>query len=50
MVTRIEHGEAIPVFKSSGDITSMSLADGFIEIPANVDLLERGETVRVTFL
>lgn len=44
---RVENGEALPVYKESGAITSMSEADGFIEIPANVDLVEKGEVVRV---
>lgn len=39
--------EAIPVFKESGALTSMSNADGYIEIPENVDLLEKGEEVEV---
>ena len=30
---RIEDGVAMPAFKASGDITSMSRADGYIEIP-----------------
>ena len=34
---RIENGTAVPAFKASGDITSMSRADGYIEIPANVE-------------
>ncbi len=38
---------AIPVFKESGAITSMSLADGYIEIPENVDLVEKDEDVEV---
>ena len=40
---------AEPAFKASGDITSMSQADGYIEIPADTDVIEAGETVRVTF-
>ncbi|MBI4362454.1 MAG: molybdenum cofactor biosynthesis protein [Euryarchaeota archaeon] len=44
---RIQNGEAVPVFKESGAITSMSEADGYIEIPANVDLVEKGEMVEV---
>lgn len=44
---RIEDGEAVPAFKESGAITSMALADGWIEIPANVDLVEKGELVDV---
>jgi molybdenum cofactor synthesis domain-containing protein len=44
---RIEDGTAVPAYKESGAITSMAHADGYIKIPANVDLLERGEIVRV---
>jgi molybdopterin molybdotransferase len=45
---RIEGGTAVPAFKASGDITSMSRADGYIEIPANVDAVEAGTPVDVT--
>lgn len=41
---------AVPIFKKSGAITSMALADGFIEIGSNVDLLEKGDTVEVKLL
>jgi molybdenum cofactor synthesis domain-containing protein len=44
---RIENDAAVPAFKGSGDITSMALADGYIEIPAQVDLVEAGELVTV---
>jgi molybdopterin molybdotransferase len=44
---RIENGAAIPAFKASGDITSMALADGYIEIPAQTDIVEAGEVVEV---
>ncbi|HJO39036.1 MAG: molybdopterin molybdotransferase MoeA [Vicinamibacterales bacterium] len=44
---RLEEGRAVPAFKASGDITSMSLADGYIEIPAQTDIVEKGETVVV---
>ena len=44
---RIEEGSAIPAFKASGDITSMSRADGYIEIPAQTDIVEAGEMVDV---
>ena len=37
----------MPAFKQSGDITSMSLADGYIEIPAQTDIVEKGEMVVV---
>lgn len=46
---RIEGGEVAPVFKESGAITSMADAEGYIEIPANVDLVEKGEQVLVRF-
>jgi molybdenum cofactor synthesis domain-containing protein len=44
---RIEEGAAVPAFKASGDITSMAHADGYIEIPAQTDLVEAGEIVEV---
>jgi molybdopterin molybdotransferase len=44
---RIIDGVAHPAFKASGDITSMSQADGYIEIPAHTDILEKGEMVEV---
>ncbi len=44
---RIVDGEATPAFKASGDITSMSRADGYIEIPARTDIVEKGEIVEV---
>ena len=46
---RVEHGEVVPAFKESGAITSMADAEGYIEIPANVDLVEKGEPVLVKF-
>jgi molybdopterin biosynthesis enzyme len=44
---RLENGVAVPAFKASGDITSMSLADGYIEIPAQTDIVEAGQMVDV---
>ena len=40
-------GHAVPAFKGSSDITSMAHADGYIEIPAQTDLVEAGEMVQV---
>ena len=48
LTVRIEGGEAISVSKGSGSITSVAEADGYIEIPENINLLEKGETVTVT--
>ena len=44
---RIADGTAVPAFKASGDITSMSQADGYIEIPTHTDIVEEGTTVDV---
>jgi molybdopterin molybdotransferase len=44
---RVENGIAVPAFKASGDITSMSQADGYIEIPADVEIVEPGTLVEV---
>ena len=45
---RIADGAAVPAFKASGDITSMSQADGYFEIAADTDVVEQGELVEVT--
>ena len=45
---RVVDGAAVGAFKASGDITSMSQADGYIEIPMEVDAVEEGEPVDVT--
>jgi molybdenum cofactor synthesis domain-containing protein len=39
---------AFPAFKGSGDITSLSQADGYIEIPASESIVEEGTKVDVT--
>ena len=44
---RIADGQVVPAFKASGDITSMSQADGYIEIPAQTDIVEAGQMVDV---
>jgi len=45
---RVANGEAIPAYKASGDITSMSQADGYFEIAAETDAVEQGTLVEVT--
>jgi molybdopterin biosynthesis enzyme len=45
---RMVDGVAMPAFKASGDITSMSRADGYIEIPTGVDAVDEGALVDVT--
>ena len=44
---RLEGPLAHPAYKESGDITSLSAADGYIEIPPTVERLDNGETVEV---
>ena len=44
---RVEGGEAVPVFKQSGDITSMAYANGYIIIPIGAKMLEAGDEVTV---
>jgi molybdopterin biosynthesis enzyme len=46
---RIADGTAVPAFKASGDITSMSQADGYIEIDADTEAVEAGTLVDVKF-
>ncbi|WP_297420237.1 gephyrin-like molybdotransferase Glp [Thermococcus sp.] len=46
---RIEGDNAVPILKGSGAVTSFVDADGFIEVPENVEILEAGEEVEVTF-
>jgi molybdopterin molybdotransferase len=44
---RIENGRATPVFKGSGDVTSLSRADGYIEVPPGIASLAEGDEVVV---
>jgi molybdopterin molybdotransferase len=46
---RVQEGRAWPAFKASGDITSMSQADGYIEIDADTTVVEAGTLVDVKF-
>jgi molybdenum cofactor synthesis domain-containing protein len=45
---KIEGGIAVPAFKGSGEITSLSQADGYIQIPADQSVVEEGAEVDVT--
>jgi molybdenum cofactor synthesis domain-containing protein len=45
---RVAGGAAFPAFKGSGDITSLSQADGYIEIAADQSGVEQGTMVEVT--
>jgi molybdenum cofactor synthesis domain-containing protein len=41
-------GHAMPAFKGSGEITSLSHADGYIQIPADQSVVNEGAMVEVT--
>jgi len=45
---KLTGGKAYPVFKKSGDITSLAQADGYIILPINLDVIEENEEVTVT--
>ena len=44
---RVRDGVAYPAFKGSGDITSLSRADGYIEIPSDQSTVEEATLVDV---
>lgn len=44
---RLAGDEAVPVFKGSGDITSLAEADGYIEVPIGVERIDAGTSVEV---
>ncbi|BCS31668.1 molybdopterin molybdenumtransferase MoeA [Luteitalea sp. TBR-22] len=45
---RLDGDRAVPVFKGSGDVTSLSDADGYVEVPIGVARVEAGTRVLVT--
>ena len=45
---KIEDGVAMPAFKGSGEITSLSQADGYIQIAPDQSVLDEGSLVDVT--
>jgi molybdenum cofactor synthesis domain-containing protein len=45
---KVVDGQAVPVYKESGAITSIAAADGYITIPENIEELQKGTQVTVT--
>ena len=45
---RLEGDRAVPTFKGSGEITSLSNADGYFEIPADCERVDEETVVVVT--
>ncbi len=50
ITVRIEDGKAYRVYKQSGDITSMTHADGFIILPIGTNTIAEGKEVEITLL
>jgi molybdopterin molybdotransferase len=48
LTVRLREGIAYPAFKGSGEITSLSEADGYMEIPAERSEVAEGEEVEIT--
>ncbi|WP_297898123.1 molybdenum cofactor synthesis domain-containing protein [Methanobrevibacter sp.] len=46
-LVHIKDGLAYPIVKDSGAITSLAHADGYIKIPKAIELLDKGENVKV---
>lgn len=49
LTVRLEDNTAFPVYRASSTITSMSRAEGWIEVPAGTDAVAAGSPVDVTF-
>ncbi|MFP3951240.1 MAG: gephyrin-like molybdotransferase Glp [Candidatus Bathyarchaeia archaeon] len=47
LTVRLKGDKAYPVYKQSGDITSIARADGYIILPVNQDTMDEGEVVSV---
>jgi len=47
LLVKIEGKNAVPILKDSGAITALAEADGFIEIPKNVEIIDKGSNVKV---
>ena len=50
ITVKVEDGKAYRVYKQSGDITSMTHADGFIILPIGTNTVVEGEAVEITLL
>ncbi len=50
ITVRLRNEKAYRVYKQSGDITSMTHADGFIILPIGKTLIDEGEPVEVHLL
>lgn len=46
-LAKIKGNTAIPILKDSGAITALSEADGYFEVPKNVEIIEKGEKIKL---
>jgi len=47
VLVKIEGSIADPILKDSGAITALAEADGYFEVPKNVEIIEKGEEIKV---
>jgi molybdopterin molybdotransferase len=47
VLVKLEGNNVIPILKDSGAITALAMADGFIVVPKNIEILEKGSDVEV---
>ncbi|KAF5088902.1 Molybdopterin molybdenumtransferase [anaerobic digester metagenome] len=47
VLVKIDGDTAVPILKDSGAITALAEADGFIKVPKNVEIIEKGSPVEV---
>lgn len=47
-LVKINGDNVEPIFKDSGAIFSLSIADGYVKVPKSVELIDEGEEVEVT--
>ncbi len=46
-LAKIKDNLAIPILKDSGAITALAEADGYFEVPKNVEIIEKGEKIQL---
>ena len=47
VLVKIEGDIAHPILKDSGAITALAEADGYFEVPKNVEIIEKDEEIKV---
>ncbi|HOI39184.1 MAG TPA: molybdopterin-binding protein [Methanobacterium sp.] len=47
VLAKIKGNVAIPIIKDSGAITALAEADGYFKVPKNVEIIEKGEEIKL---